>query len=49
MVEVTIQCDDCQATCKIQHDLIDTRYEVKDQCPFCGSEEVAMETEEVFK
>ena len=46
MIEVTIQCDDCQAVCKIQHDMIESRYDIEELCPFCGSDDVAVETEE---
>lgn len=46
MIEVTIQCDDCQAVCKIQHDMIETRYTIENACPFCGSEDVVMDIED---
>jgi Zn finger protein HypA/HybF involved in hydrogenase expression len=49
MIEVTIQCDDCQAVCKIQHDLIESRYEVIEQCPFCGSDDVFVDINDDVK
>ncbi|MBC8548590.1 MAG: hypothetical protein H8D23_02970 [Candidatus Brocadiales bacterium] len=49
MVEVTIQCDDCQATCKVQHDLSESSYSIIEVCPFCGSDDVDTITEEKEK
>jgi len=49
MIEVTIQCDDCQAVCKIQHDLIESRYNIIESCPFCGSDDVEISSEEKTK
>jgi Zn finger protein HypA/HybF involved in hydrogenase expression len=46
MFEVHIQCEECRATCVIQHHLHPDSYEVMHVCPFCGSEEVEVETEE---
>lgn len=49
MIKVTIQCDNCQAVCAIHHDLIEDRYEVIEQCVFCGSDDVEVEHEEVTR
>jgi len=46
MFEVHIQCEECRATCVIQHHLEHHKYEVIEVCPFCGSEEIEIETEE---
>mgnify|MGYP005645357861 CR=1 FL=1 len=34
---------------KIQHDMIESRYDIEELCPFCGSDDVAVETEERSK
>jgi len=43
MVEnLEVECKDCYATFKLQHNLNITRYEIG-FCPFCGSEDIEME------
>ena len=40
-----MQCDDCQATCSVEHELDEKLYEVEN-CPFCGGEFIHIEEEE---
>jgi Zn finger protein HypA/HybF involved in hydrogenase expression len=45
MIIINVQCDECQATCTIEHDLDDNLYEI-DKCPFCQSEDIQLDVEE---
>jgi len=40
MVTVLIECDECLASCSIHHDLHEDLYELTEECPFCGSDNV---------
>ena len=40
-----MQCDDCQATCTIEHELDEKLYEVE-HCPFCAGEFIHTDVEE---
>ena len=42
MIIINVQCDECQATCTIEHDLEEKIYEVE-RCPFCGAEDIEIE------
>jgi Zn finger protein HypA/HybF involved in hydrogenase expression len=42
MIIINVQCDECQATCIIEHDLEEKSYEVV-HCPFCGAEDIQIE------
>jgi Zn finger protein HypA/HybF involved in hydrogenase expression len=42
MIIINVQCDECQATCTIEHDLEEKLYEVE-YCPFCGAEDIEIE------
>lgn len=45
MIIINAQCDECQATYTIEHDLEEDLYEIE-YCPFCGTEDVQIETDE---
>jgi len=45
MIIVNMDCDDCQGTCTVEHDLEPTLYEVE-YCPFCGAEDISIEITE---
>jgi len=45
MIIVNVQCDECQATCKVEHDLDEEHYKIE-TCPFCGSEDLCIECDE---
>jgi Zn finger protein HypA/HybF involved in hydrogenase expression len=45
MIIINMQCDDCQATCSVEHELDEKLYEVEN-CPFCGGEFIHIEEEE---
>ncbi len=45
MIIINVQCDECQATCTIEHDLDDDLY-VVEICPFCRSEDVSIDVDE---
>ena len=44
MIIINVQCDECQATYTIEHDLEEKLYEIE-YCPFCGSEDIEIEEE----
>lgn len=46
MIRVQIQCDDCQATCEVCHDLDENAYELIEVCPFCGGDDIEINTRE---
>jgi len=46
MIEISIECDECLASCVIQHELDEDHYEIQEQCPFCGSTNVCIECDE---
>jgi hypothetical protein len=39
MIIINIQCDECQATFTIEHDLEERLYEINN-CPFCLGEDI---------
>ena len=45
MIIVNMQCDECEATCTIEHDLDEKIYEVE-YCPFCKGEFIQIDVEE---
>jgi Zn finger protein HypA/HybF involved in hydrogenase expression len=49
MVKVYIECDDCLASCEIHHELDEDLYELTEECPFCGSEDVLVVYDEEIK
>jgi len=42
MIEVSIECDECFASCCITHDLHENLYELTEECPFCGSDNIVI-------
>jgi len=44
MIIINVQCDECQATYTIEHDLEEKLYEIE-YCTFCGSEDIEIEEE----
>jgi Zn finger protein HypA/HybF involved in hydrogenase expression len=42
MIIINVQCDECQATYTIEHDLDEKLYEIE-YCPFCGSVDIEIE------
>lgn len=42
MTSIDVQCDECQATCTIEHNIDDDVYKVH-HCPFCGSKHIDMD------
>jgi hypothetical protein len=45
MIIINVQCDECHASCTIEHDLDENSYEVE-KCPFCGAVDIDIEIEE---
>jgi Zn finger protein HypA/HybF involved in hydrogenase expression len=45
MIIINVQCDDCQATYSIGHELDDKIYEVE-FCPFCAGEFIQIEEDD---
>jgi Zn finger protein HypA/HybF involved in hydrogenase expression len=45
MIIINVQCDECQATCTIEHDLDDKLYEIE-RCPFCQGEDIQIDIDE---
>tara|TARA_Y100000758_G_C16020630_1_gene411003 strand:- start:328 stop:474 length:147 start_codon:yes stop_codon:yes gene_type:complete len=45
MIIINVQCDECQATCTIEHDLDDELYEIT-VCPFCQGEDIQIDIDE---
>jgi Zn finger protein HypA/HybF involved in hydrogenase expression len=43
MIEILIECDECLASCSIHHELDEDQYELTEECPFCGSDNVLLE------
>ena len=44
MITTNVQCDECQATCIIEHQLDDDVYKVV-SCPFCSGSDIHTDTE----
>jgi|TARA_B110000495_G_C22917948_1_gene536242 Zn finger protein HypA/HybF involved in hydrogenase expression len=44
MIIVNVQCDECQATCTIEHELETDVYKVT-TCPFCHSDAIDIDEE----
>lgn len=45
MIIISVQCDECQATCTVEHNLDEELYTIE-VCPFCGSEDVEIIVDE---
>ena len=45
MIIINVQCDECQATCTIEHDLDDDLYTIE-VCPFCNSKDIDVDIDE---
>tara|TARA_Y100000004_G_scaffold104730_1_gene117536 strand:+ start:1019 stop:1180 length:162 start_codon:yes stop_codon:yes gene_type:complete len=42
IIEIDIECQECNATYQLKHDLNTSRYMIS-CCPFCGSDNIEME------
>lgn len=49
MIKVSIECDECLASCAIIHELDEEHYEIEEQCPFCLSDNITIDITEQIK
>jgi hypothetical protein len=49
MIKISIECEGCNSSCILLHDMEEHSYDHVENCPFCGSDQIDSDIEQDYQ